>query len=292
MRVLICVAGMPYSVPTVRFGGLITRLTGASATVLNVVSSEEEQAASESTLAQACEMLGTLVVEAKTRQGAPASEILREAEEGNYDLVVMGARDVLSLAELFMGSLARQAIRRLRASVLVVRRGRPQLQDMLICTGGWQADEAVIEMGAHLAQAANARVTLLHVSGTVPSMYVGLEAMEEELAELLRTDTPIARHLRLGAEILDRHGVKATLKLRHGAVASEILREASRGDYDLIVIGASGTVGHPRGLFMVDVTRQVVDRAQRPVLVVRRPLPSRIFSLWNIVKRLLGGQQR
>jgi len=278
---------MPYSVPTVRFGGLIARLTDSSVMVLNVIGGEEEREASESTLAQARELLGELAVEVKTRWGDPASEILRESEEGHYDLVVIGARDVLSLAELFWGSIARQAVRRIRASVLVVRRGRRQLQRMLICTGGREEDEAVIEMGARLAQAARAHATLLHVTGMVPSMYAGLEAMKERLAELLQTDTPIARHLRLGAAILDRHGVEAELKLRQGAVASEILREASQGGYDLIVIGASGTVGQPRSLFMVDVTRQVVDRALRPVLVVRRPGPSGPSSLWNALRRLV-----
>ena len=37
---------------------------------------------------------------------------------------------------------------------------------------------------------------------------------------------------------------------------------------------------------MVDVTRQVVDRALRPVLVVRRPEPPGVFSLWSVLKRL------
>lgn len=292
MRILICMGGMPYSVPTVHFGGLMAQLAGASVVILNVVSSEEERAAAEGALVTARGMLGELEAETKTRWGVPPAEILRESEEGSYDLVVIGARDVLSLAELFMGSIARRSVQRIRASVLVVRRGRPRLKRMLVCTGGWDQDNAVVQMGAHLAQAASAHATLMHVTGTVPSMYKGLDAMQEQLAELLQTNTPIAQHLQQGTTIFEQHGVKAELKLRHGAVASEILLEANQGDYDLIVIGASGTAGHPRGLFMIDVTRQVVDRALRPVLVVRRPRFFGAFSLWSGLKRLIRGREQ
>jgi len=147
-------------------------------------------------------MLGDLDARTKTTHGAPWPEILNESTTGDYDLVVVGASDALSLSELLAGSIARQAARHMRASVLVVRFGRPALQRMLICTGGWPEDIPLIQMGAGLAQAAGAQVTLMHVSGPVPSMYQGLGVMKEELAELLRTDTPIAIHLREGAALL------------------------------------------------------------------------------------------
>ena len=40
-------------------------------------------------------------------------------------------------------------------------------------------------------------------------------------------------------------------------------------DYDLIVIGARYVASRLRGLLMGDVTRQIVDRAPCPALVVR-----------------------
>ena len=130
--------------------------------------------------------------------------------------------------------------------------------------------EPVIETGAWLAGATHARATLLHVASPVPSMYTGLGEIEETLPELLQTRTPVAGHLRHGAEILARHQVSAALKLRYGVVADEILREALEGDYDLIVIGASGTAGRLKGWLLGNVTRQVVERARCSVLVVKR----------------------
>ncbi|MFQ6014994.1 MAG: universal stress protein [Anaerolineae bacterium] len=269
MKILICAGKMPYAVPTVRFGGLIARLTKSSVIVLTVVGSQAEQVAGEETLAQAREMLGELTVETKTRRGAPAEEILAETEEGDYDLVVVGARDVIGLTELLLGSVARHVVNHALASVLVVKRGRPNLERLLICTGGREIAEPVIRMGARLAQAAAARATLLYVVSPVPSMYTGLKALEETLSELLQTDTPAARHLRHGAEILDQYGVKAELELRHGVVADEILREAHQGDYDLIVIGTGVGGNRLKGLLMEDVTGHIVDHALRPVLVVQ-----------------------
>jgi nucleotide-binding universal stress UspA family protein len=101
-------------------------------------------------------------------------------------------------------------------------------------------------------------------------MYTGLEEIEETLPELLQTDTPLAQHLRRSAKILARHQVTATLKQRHGVAADEILREALEGNYDLVVIGASGTAGRLREWLLGNVTRQVVEHALCSVLVVKR----------------------
>lgn len=269
MRILICVEGMPYAKPTVRFGGLIARLEGSPVTVLTVVGSKSARLAAESTLAQACEILGNLNVETKIRRGTAAREIVAESRREGYHLVVVGARSTARLTDLFLGSVARQVVSQAPVPVLVVRGERFRVERLLICTSGRELAEPVVRMGSHLAKAAGARATLLHVTNPVPSMYTGLQTIEETLSELLQTDTPAARHLRWGAEILDQHGLTAELELRHGVVADEILREAHQGDYDLIVIGVRDMASRLRGLLMGDVTRQIVDRALRPVLVVR-----------------------
>ena len=59
------------------------------------------------------------------------------------------------------------------------------------------------------------------------------------------------------------------LKLRRGIVTEEILREAQYGDYDLIVLGSSRYSGGLVRALMGDVTREILKRAERPVLVVR-----------------------
>jgi nucleotide-binding universal stress UspA family protein len=270
MRILLCVAGMPYAEAAIGFGGTVARITKSPVTLLHVVRRNEDRGTGERVLAAAREMLPGLTVDTRVRQGDPTRRILSEIEEGGYDLVVVGARQPIKLTQHLLGSVTQQIIRRVPISVLVARQARPSLEHVLVCTSGADVAEPVVELGAWLAGAANARTTLLHVSSPVPSMYTGLEELEETLPELLQTDTPLARHLRRGAKILARHQVTATLKQRHGVAADEILREALEGNHDLIVIGASGTAGRLREWLLGNVTRQVVEHALCSVLVVKR----------------------
>jgi len=270
MRILLCVAGPSPLKPVISFAGIIARATGSEVTLLHVIRRREEEPSGKQVLGLAQEMLSDLMVEARIRQGDPVGMILAEIQEGDYDLVAIGARREVSLAPLLLGSVALQVIRRAPTSVLVVGHARDDLKRILICTGGSAIANPIIETGAWLARAAEAQATLLHVTSAVPSMYTGLGEIEETLSELLQTDTPLARHLRQGAKVLAHHQVTAGLELRHGVPAGEILLEADQGDYDLIVLGASGAGGRLRGWLLGDVTREVVERAPCPVLVVRQ----------------------
>ena len=53
--------------------------------------------------------------------GKPVEEILMEAENNSYDMVVMGAHGHGVLAEAFMGSTSRRVLRRCKTPVLVIR---------------------------------------------------------------------------------------------------------------------------------------------------------------------------
>jgi nucleotide-binding universal stress UspA family protein len=270
MRILLCVGGMPYAEAAVGFGGMIARITRSPVALLHVVRRTEDREAGERVLIAARKMLPGLTVDTHVRRGDPTRRILEEVEDGGYDLVVVGACQPIRLTQHLLGSVTQQIIRRVPTSVLVARQAEPSLERVLVCTSGADVAEPVVEFGAWLAGAAHARTTLLHVSSPVPSMYTGLEEIEETLPELLQTDTPLAQHLRRSAKILARHQVTATLKQRHGVAADEILREALEGNYDLVVIGASGTAGRLREWLLGNVTRQVVEHALCSVLVVKR----------------------
>lgn len=273
MKILLCVAGMPYAEAAVSLGGAIADATQSPVTLLHVVQAEEERADGEHALATAREMLPKLTVETRIRQGNPIGMILVEVRKGKYDLLVIGARQETGLTQQLLGSVAQKITRRVPTSVLIARGIGPSLNRILICTGGIAVANPVIEAGARLAGAARAQTTLLHVASPVPSMYTGLENICETLPELLQTDTPIAQHLRHGAEILAQHQVTSELRLCYGVADDEILRQAQQGNYDLVVIGASGTAGRLKELLLGNVTRQIVERAPCSVLVVKTELP-------------------
>jgi nucleotide-binding universal stress UspA family protein len=97
-----------------------------------------------------------------------------------------------------------------------------------------------------------------------------LETIEETLIELLETDTPVAQHLRKGAEILAENQIEAELKLRHGSAIYEIVREIDLHNHDMVVIGASGADTLIKEWLYGNITQGIVDAVGIPVLVVNR----------------------
>jgi nucleotide-binding universal stress UspA family protein len=103
-------------------------------------------------------------------------------------------------------------------------------------------------------------------------MYTGLDEIEETLPELLSTDTPFAQHLRQAAEILDRHKVQSHIKLRHGVVTEEIIREVSVIDYDLVISGTPEKTHPIKRVLLGNVVENVIKHTTCPFLVVKTPL--------------------
>jgi nucleotide-binding universal stress UspA family protein len=55
----------------------------------------------------------------RMEQGHPAGEIVRVAEEGGYELIVVGSRGRSPVGELLLGSVSRSVVRRAPCPVLV-----------------------------------------------------------------------------------------------------------------------------------------------------------------------------
>jgi nucleotide-binding universal stress UspA family protein len=270
MKALICITGLPGSEPTVHTGGLFARLLDARADLLTVVARREEVECAERDLARWGVLPGDVAGERLVRVGNPTGMILREEEAGGYSLLVVGAK--ISPAQATSpkaAAVARAVARRARSSVLVAKTGLSRLRRILVCTGGDRVAEPVVRMGARLAQASGAEVTLLHVTSAVPSMYTGLEAMNEHLAELLRSDTPVACHLKRCIQIMAEHQVDPTLELRRGTAAEEVLRASDRGHHDVVVIGTPARTRVLQRFLLGDVAWEIARHAARSILLVR-----------------------
>ena len=64
---------------------------------------------------------GLITDEIIVEKGNPVEQILKQAEERNCDLIVMGTHGKGTLADAMMGSTARRVLRRSKKPVLVVR---------------------------------------------------------------------------------------------------------------------------------------------------------------------------
>lgn len=144
-KVLICNSGSGPSEAIVRFAGQIVSSVGARTTVLHVTPSPPAMYATLNGMdEQLVEFLGSATREAQAvangaralrergvdphlrlRQGLVADEILAEAEEGDYDLIVIGTRPLEGCWDLLLSDVAKSVIRHAKRPVLVVKGRKP-----------------------------------------------------------------------------------------------------------------------------------------------------------------------
>lgn len=269
VKTLISIRQLPYSESTVVFGGLIAGLEQSPITLMTVIEHESERSLAEAELQKAQALLKEMMVTSKVRKGHVYDEIMSESREGSYDIVVLGSRDIEGLLGGLFGTVTGKVTDSLDIPVLVVKNGHSELKRILISVGGQKMNEDIVRTGARLAKGAGANVTLIYVTNPVPTMYTGLDAMDESLEAFMETDTPIARYLHWGSQYLAESGVAAELEIVQGVASDEILRAARQGDYDLLVMGARAQMGRLERILVDAVTPHVVERAPCPVLVVR-----------------------
>jgi len=165
---------------------------------------------------------------------------------------------------------------------------RKELKRFVVCTGGKEFIEQAVKFTGKLAAAVGASVTLLHVMAEPPAMFADLVRMEENVDQLLQSNSELGTNLRRQKRELDRLGLSAEVHLRHGIVIDQVFEEVRAGDYDLIVTGTSKARGMLRHYIMGDLTRDILNRANVPVLVARAGPPKPTRTLWKAVKGLFA----
>jgi nucleotide-binding universal stress UspA family protein len=271
MKMLVCTIGSKQHKNTLNFATAVARALAADTTLLGVVDRKRETEQLEQVLAKVAQDLAEahLPVQLQVEAGNAEDIVMAELEQAAYDLVAIGALGGRRSRRAFFDSVGMRIIERAQSSVLLIKGNRPGLSRLLICASGTERGHPSVWAGASLACGAGAQATVLHVVDALPAMYTGLEQMEETLAELLESESDMARELRWAAQVVRDECEISELKLRRGIVADEILQEGQKGDYDLIVLGSSRSASGLVRVLLGDLTREVVSRALRPVLVVR-----------------------
>lgn len=282
MQILMTTHGAPHDEVALRFGAEIARRAGELATVLTVVKHEKDRPQGDAVLAHArgiLEMRG-LKAWTKLRIGHPAAEIVREAEEGGHGLVIVGdSQDHNLVTRFFQGSTAVRVVEHAPCPVIVARGKANPIRRILLCDSGAESPSVGLRAGPSVPSRFTAQlagllkgeeeVTILHVMSQM-SAGPGVEGkpLRADAEELIENTTPEGELLEQDIETLERLGVHARAEVRHGLVVDEILGEAQREDYDLVVIGAYRGEGWQR-ILLDDLAHRIMIQSDRPVLVVR-----------------------
>jgi nucleotide-binding universal stress UspA family protein len=271
MKLLICTDGSAQAENAVRFGGMIAGESHAEATILAITEKSGEEDAVFESLRRAQQMLKEHGVNAEviTKAGEPIEEMIKRTDETSYDLVVIGAVRKGTRGPFLMSAKAYKIIKAVAPPVLVVIGARETIKRILVCSGGEKYIDRAVHFSGAIARAVGASVTLFHVMAEPPAVYTDLIKMEEDVNLLLHSSSGLGENLRREKESLESMGVTAEVRLRHGLVISEVFKEIRRGDYDLVVTGSSPEGGNLRSYIMGNITREIVNRAECPVLVVR-----------------------
>jgi nucleotide-binding universal stress UspA family protein len=290
MKILICSNGTSSAETAIHLGGLLAGPLKAQATLLGIAETpRDEHPLREALLKQAGLLQGLgISPDIIVQSGDPVRQIVDETLKTSHDLVVIGARWTGATGHYWRSEKTYEVIKAIQPPVLVAIGESKQLKRFLVCTGGKEFIEQAVQFTGKLAAAVNASVTLLHIMAEPPAMYADLVRLEENVDQLLESKSELGTNLRRQKRELERLGVPAEVRLRHGIVIDQVFEEVHAGDYDLIVTGTSQARGLLRHYIMGDLTRSILNRANCPVLVARAG-PAKVGrTFWKAFKGLFS----
>src|SRR5437870_6144516 len=245
MRILICSDGKPAADAATRLGALLAAPSRAETTLLGIAEKAEDEPSLREALEKQAEWLRAKNVSPQIAVGAgdPVRQIVDQTTKTKYDVVVIGARKTGATGPHWRSEKTYEVIKSISPPVLVAMGEWAQLKRFLVCTGGKEFIEDAVELTGKLAAAVGASVTLLHVMAEPPAIYADLVRLEEDVDLLLKSHSELGENLHRQKEDLEKLGVLAEVRVRHGIVVDQVFAEAREQSYDLIVAGSSPARG-------------------------------------------------
>ncbi len=211
--------------------------------------------------------------------GSPAAVIVSRADD--YDVTIIGPKGAGAGQNIALGPVASRVVEHALAPVLVARELRSESGlRILIAADGSAASASAIQTLTRIFDLRGSEITILRVTET-PWVHLGLEddwetydedeKLQSEAGtiekELTRESGAIVEEAR---ELLRGLGASVETSIDEGNPADAILGEAERGQYDLIVVGASGTRDLKHSM-LGSVSSKLAWNAPCSVLIVREP---------------------
>jgi len=200
------------------------------------------------------------------KHGRAYKAVVEEAEHGNYDLVIQGARGQTHLSTYLIGSNAERVVRLSRQPVLTVR-GAPrpggELKSVLCPTDLSPAGNVALPYALSIARQ-NGATLYIH--------YISELGHPEPREELLGRIPNLQEFHPLAGEVTVEYVFDRDLE-----PSNSIIRFAEDREIEIIVMSTHGRKGLRR-VHIGNNTAEVVRQSPRPVLTVTHPLHRKVFS--------------
>lgn len=167
------------------------------------------------------------------------------------------------------GRSFRRMLAEIPTPMFYVPKARTPVRKILVCMGGLGYALSMERTILWLAKHSGAHVTLLNVVEPISFDYPTSREVHAHLGDLVETDTPQGRNLREALKTAQALSVAVEVKVRQGTTVHEIREEIRSGDYDLVGMGSPHSPDSLRHYFMPNVTAEVAEVIDRPVLTVQ-----------------------
>lgn len=163
-----------------------------------------------------------------------------------------------------------------------------QIKNILLALDGKYQRQALIAQVAAIAGKQGARATLLSVLDMPP----GKQEMGIESSELQRlmTEERVEQLQDIASEI-EKHGLQVTFKVAQGKSFIEIIREALKEDYDLVMKPAESDES-ARGIFFGSTDMQLLRMCPSPVWVIKPTHHAQVSKIMLAVDLLPADQEK
>jgi nucleotide-binding universal stress UspA family protein len=269
-QILLCTNGAKTSRPALTYGIWLAGLLKAPVVLLGVLEDSQDRKDLEDLMQETTHQLqaNNIAYRSATREGRASVQISEYAAGGDF-FAIVGPLGRPTWRRWVRGRTFRRLLARIESPLIYVPVARLSLNHILLCMGGLGYAFSMEHTILHLAQRTEADLTLLNVVEPVNLDYPIAHEVHEHWENLVETDTPLGKNLHQAMQAVVKAGLGVNVKIRHGNVVKEILEEVHEGDYDLVGLGSPYSAHSLRHIYMPNVTAEVAESIDRPVLTVR-----------------------
>jgi nucleotide-binding universal stress UspA family protein len=274
-ELLIATNGYKDTWRAIEYGAWLAELMQAKVTLLGVTEKRsgaeiDDHHPLEDIFASAVEIFKEKGVEYKlvVRNG-DAEHVIPETANGGDFITVVTPLGRSWFRHWLIGRSFRGLMEQIQGPILYVPEIRLPLKKLLISAGGLGYEVSAENLALQVATMSRADVTILHVIPPTDLDYPTSNVAREHVRDLQDTDTVLGRSLRQGLDIARDAELNAKLITRQGHVVEEILTEVKEGNYDMVCMGSRYSGHALRQLYTPNVTAEVAEAVNCPVLTVR-----------------------